>query len=208
MPRALFYILLGYLSGGVLYARLWGRVLHRDICSASRDGNPGTANAFLQGGFLCGGLTLLGDLGKGFVPVFLFFSGGRAGDVPMPLGICLSALVLPAPVLGHIFPVFGRFRGGKGIAVTFGVLLGLLPDWRAVLCLAGPFLFFSLVLKISPHFYRTLAAYGCALVLMPLAGCGIGVCAGFFLIALAVCLRLHFSPEKREKARVSLLWKH
>ena len=59
MVRALLFILLGYLSGSVLYAKIWGKLLcGTDITKGSTDGNPGTANAFIQGGFWCGVLTL------------------------------------------------------------------------------------------------------------------------------------------------------
>ena len=59
-------ILLGYLSGSILFARVSMALLHKGyILTASKDGNPGTANAFRYGGFLCGTLTLSGDLLKG-----------------------------------------------------------------------------------------------------------------------------------------------
>ena len=65
--------------------------------------------------------------------------------------------VLAAPVAGHIFPVFHRFRGGKGIAVSFGVLLGLYPYMKPVLLLASCFLLFSFVIVITPNYHKTFA---------------------------------------------------
>ena len=125
MFRDLCFILLGYLAGSVLFARIWGRVVaKKDITRDAPDQNPGTANAFINGGIVCGLLTLVCDLLKGFVPVFLYL---RTGSGPA-LGF-----VMATPVLGHVFPVFSHFRGGKGIATTFGCLLALLPANTAAL---------------------------------------------------------------------------
>lgn len=116
------------------------------------DSNPGTYNAYTYGGFWCGALTLVCDLLKGFLPVFLYIrvSGGT------PLGL---VLVMSAPALGHIFPIWHKFDGGKGIAVSFGVLLGLAPNMLPVLTLALTYLLFSLVFKVNPHFYRLILTY-------------------------------------------------
>ena len=112
-------------------------------------GNPGTANAFLYGGVFCGILVLLADLGKGALPVFL---AARHLDPEEKL----FALVMAAPVVGHAYPLIDRYgKGGKAIAVSFGVLLGLYPVFLPVLLLAGVYLFFSLVLVVEPHSLRT-----------------------------------------------------
>ena len=139
MKRDLFFILLSYLSGSVLYARIFGQLLGKgDITQNSKDHNPGTANAFLNGGALCGTLTLIFDLLKGFLPVYLYFSGETTWA---------AALVLAAPVVGHDFPLFFKDSGGKGIAVTFGCLLGIFPDLLPLLCFALFFIFFSAILR-------------------------------------------------------------
>ena len=116
MLTALCFTVFGYLSGSILFARVYGALFGKDLISNSTDGNPGTSNAFIYGGMLCGTLTLLGDLIKGFLTVFLYLymTRGNTDIYFMP--------VLAAPVLGHIFPCFYRFRGGKGIAVSFGCL--------------------------------------------------------------------------------------
>ena len=203
MPREIMFILLGYLSGSILFARLWLRLFHReDALQRSRDGNPGTANAFQYGGFLCGVLTLLCDLMKGFLPVFLYL---RSLDAA---GNAWLSLILAAPVLGHVFPVFSRFRGGKGIATTFGVLLGLLPEWVPAAALAATFILLSTVVRIRPHRRRTQAAYLAALfgmILLKVQNC---IAGGFLLIALIVWIRLAFSREPKESMQVKLLWMH
>ena len=156
MPYAVIYALIGYLSGSVLYAEVFCGIFGRkNAIEQSRDANPGTTNAFLYGGFWCGICTLIFDMAKGFVPVYAYVHMTQM-NLAESNGL---ALVLAAPVAGHIFPVWHHFKGGKGIAVSFGSLLGLIPMWYPVLSLAVCFLFFSLVIQISPNFYRTVAVY-------------------------------------------------
>lgn len=158
--RTCLYILVGYLSGSILFANVFSALFHeKGAIEESKDKNPGTANAFLYGGFRCGMLTLICNL-------------------------------------------------GKGIAVTFGSLLGMFPDLRPALLLAFFFLFYSLILRIIPHFYRTLVTYLCTMVGLLFVPCQPGVRAGFFLISLAVLLHFHFSKEEREQFQVKLLWMH
>lgn len=204
MRDTIIYVLLGYLLGSILSARVAAWIFHREeILSESADGNPGTANAFIYGGFACGMLTLAGDLLKGFLPVFLFTRASMAGEAPGAL-----ALVLAAPVFGHAFPLYYRFRGGKGIAVSFGCLLGLCPVCLPVAVLAGYFIVFSLFLKITPHFYRTIVTYLCSAATM-LAVMGInGITMGFSSMTAIVCLRLRISKEKRERMKVAFTWRH
>ena len=199
MRRALFFTAFGYLTGSILFARLLAGLTGKEIVAQSKDENPGTANAFQYGGFLCGMGTLLGDLCKGFLPVWLFLLEPEAAP---PLAL---SLVTAAPVLGHAFPVFYGFRGGKGIAVTFGVLLGLLPKWQPFAFFAGAFLFFSLVVKVTPHFQRTIVSYLAALALLVLTSQPEETVLGFFLICCVVVLRLHMSKEPREAMQVKLL---
>ena len=137
MLISLCFTAFGYLCGSILFARVYGALFGKDLISNSTDGNPGTSNAFIYGGMLCGTLTLLGDLIKGFLPVFLYLYMTR-GNMDIYL-----APVLVSPVLGHILPCFYRFRGGKGIAVSFGCLLGLLPAALPLLTPLRQFIFCS-----------------------------------------------------------------
>ena len=201
MGRTILYILIGYFSGGVLFANLFGELFGvRDRYAESADRNPGTANAYTYGGFWCGTLTLIFELLKGALPVWLYV---RALPSLHGWGV---ALVMAAPVIGHIFPAFHDFRGGKGIAATFGSLLGLFPYVRPVIVFAASFIFLSVIVKVSPHFYRTIAAYVLALALLLLRRTAPCVLMGFLLITAAVCLRMAKSTEKRESLEVKLLW--
>ena len=202
----LFYILWGYCSGSILFARIFGWIIKRkDITEESRDGNPGTANAFQYGGFLCGVLTLGGDLMKGFLPVYCYLHYVGQPTDAISLGLIL---VMATPVIGHIFPLYHHFRGGKGIAVTFGCLLGLAPILEPALLLAIVFLFFTLILRVSPHYYRTILTYLCTMLLMFTLPVAKGVPLGFLLITGAVLLRMWLSNEEKEKMKVHLLWRH
>lgn len=204
MISALYYMIFGYLSGSILFAKIAAKLFHKEnIFTDSTDGNPGTANAFVYGGFFCGLLTLAGDLFKGFLPVYLFIRSQPLSTSPLPM-----AMILAAPVIGHAFPLFYKFQGGKGIAVSFGCLLGLLPFGTPVLILVFYFLFFTLILKITPDFYRTLITYLCSAVTISVLLGVNGITLGFWLMTGILCLRLHLSKEIRKEMRISLLWKH
>ena len=128
-------MVMGFCLGSILFAYEIPRMVkHVDIRQISEDGNPGTFNAFAAAGVGWGILVLLAELLKGFFPVYL--CSKRAGQDSL-----LFAGVLAAPVFGHAFSIFHKGKGGKGIAVSFGVLLGLLPWWTPVLTLAGFYLF-------------------------------------------------------------------
>ncbi len=168
----------------------------------SPDHNPGTANAFRYGGFWCGLLTLVCDLLKGFLPVFLYMA--YIGLEPTD-GLSF-ALMMATPVIGHAFPVFFRFQGGKGIAVSFGCLLGLLPIWQPLALLAAFFIFFSVALRITSHYHRTLVTYLCALISMFFIVGNPAIWGGFLMISAAVIFRLLISRENKEQMRVKVLW--
>ena len=197
-----FYVLLGYLSGSLLWANFFGNLLAgEDVAADSPDGNPGAFNAFRYGGFWCGCLTLCFDVCKGFFPVRLFC---RSAALMPSIGL---ALVLAAPVIGHTQSVFHGFRGGKGIAVSFGCLLGLAPELKPLLVLAAVFILFSTVIEVSPHYYRTLATYIAAIPVMFLAVRSWAVRGGFLLIAQTIISKLLGSKEEKEAFEVKIGWK-
>lgn len=110
MSTALLFIAFGYFSGSILFAKVTSKVFHKPaILQDSKDGNPGTANAFQYGGFWCGTITLFGDLLKGAIPVYLYQkSGGNFIDMP-----ALAALVLIVLYSVMLFPPFIDFREAK-----------------------------------------------------------------------------------------------
>lgn len=200
--RILCYTVGGYLLGGILFARVFSSLFHcEEAIDQSRDGNPGTANAFVHCGFWCGVLTLLGDLLKGILPVHLFLM--HTGGAEPPIGL---ALVMAAPVLGHVCPIYTHFRGGKGIATTFGCLIGLLPMGLPLLLLIFFFLLFTLCIRVNPHLHRTVLTYLCTTVGLLLCRAAAPVLWGFLLISSVVCLKLWCSRDANEKVEVRLLW--
>lgn len=108
---------LAYLLGSVSSAVLVCRVLGRGDPRQFGSGNPGATNVLRHAGRLAALATLAGDLLKGLVPVLL----ARALAAPS----ALVAAVAVAAFVGHLFPVFFGFRGGKGVATYIGVLLGI-----------------------------------------------------------------------------------
>lgn len=198
-------ILLGYMSGSVLYAQIFLKLFKREeMLADSRDRNPGTANAFLYGGFWCGVLTLVCDVLKGFIPVYFFM---RLRGVHYPEGFT-EALAVAAPVIGHTFPLFYGFKGGKGIATSFGCLAGMFPLVRPLAALAFFFIFFSVVLRVTPHFQRTLVVYLCTLTALFIAEYARRAWMSFLPITAAVFIRMLASKEEKEKMEVRLLWRH
>lgn len=104
--------LLGSVSCAIIICRIMGLADPREQGS----GNPGATNVMRIGGKKAAGITLLGDLLKGFLPVFL---ANFLGMSPL-----FQALVGLAAFLGHLYPIFFGFKGGKGVATSLGVLLG------------------------------------------------------------------------------------
>ncbi|WP_068827665.1 glycerol-3-phosphate 1-O-acyltransferase PlsY [Pseudomonas sp. BMS12] len=126
----MFWLLvpLAYLLGSLSFAILLSRLAGGPDPRASGSGNPGATNMLRVAGKKLAVLTLLGDLGKGLLPVLI-------ADL-LGLNVQQQAWVGLAAVIGHLYPVYFRFRGGKGVATAAGMLLGLYPP-AALLALAA-----------------------------------------------------------------------
>ena len=107
-----------YLLGSVSFAIVVSKAMRLPDPRSYGSGNPGATNVLRTGRKLAAVLTLLGDAGKGWVAVLV-------AVLVEPAAAPLAGL---AAFLGHLFPVFHRFVGGKGVATAAGVLFGL--DWR------------------------------------------------------------------------------
>jgi acyl phosphate:glycerol-3-phosphate acyltransferase len=123
MPTAAF-ILIGYLIGSLSFAVIVSKALGLPDPHTYGSGNPGATNVLRTGNRLAALLTLVGDGVKGWFAVFLAqrFAWHFGVD---DTGIAAVAL---AVFVGHLFPVFFRFKGGKGVATAAGVLFAI--DWR------------------------------------------------------------------------------
>ena len=116
----------------------------KDITKLSSDGNPGSANVFINCGIPLGLLCLFLDMFKGFLPVLL-------AEENYDVRRLSFAILIAAPVLGHAVAPFDRSKGGKCIATAFGVLLALVPQTKIVFLLAGLYILFSTAIRISPN---------------------------------------------------------
>lgn len=196
----LFFIVFGYISGSILFAYLLPKRLKGiDIREVSKDKNPGTANAFTYAGIPIGCAVILCELLKGALPVFI---AAQVTDRTNPL----FALVMAAPAAGHAFSCFHRGKGGKTIAVSFGVAIGLYPDVRLLGMLIFYFLFFSLVVVVRPHLIRAVLTFMCVGINSCLILHNRVLSAGILIIALIVIIK-HLEGYHGEKAEFFLFRK-
>lgn len=131
--------LLGSISFGVLASRLFSLPDPRTYGSR----NPGATNVLRSGKKAAAALTLLGDTGKGWLSVALARYFGPQWGIADTVVAAVALVVF----LGHLFPVFLRFQGGKGVATALGVLLGFNP-WMG-LAAAATWLIVAAVSRIS-----------------------------------------------------------
>lgn len=127
--------LLASLSSAIIVCRIFGLADPRTVGSK----NPGTTNVLRMAGKWPAFLTLLGDALKGLIPVLLarlYFTSEW-----------MASLVALVAVVGHCFPLYYRFKGGKGVATTFGALFGL--SWILGLICVGAWLVVALLFRYS-----------------------------------------------------------
>lgn len=129
LPAAV--VVAAYLIGSLSFAVIISRLMGLNDPRIYGSGNPGATNVLRSGNKVAAILTLLFDALKGLVPVLLV----RQFGAPYGLGEGTAALVGLAAFLGHLWPVFFRFEGGKGVATAAGVLLGINP-WLGLATLA------------------------------------------------------------------------
>lgn len=127
MSNYLFFalaVMAGYLLGSMSFAVLVSRVMGLSDPRTYGSGNPGATNVLRSGSKLAALLTLLGDALKGSLAVWLVQRWGA----PYGLHQEAAAVVGLAAFIGHLYPIFFRFKGGKGVATFFGVLLVITPQ--------------------------------------------------------------------------------
>ena len=122
-------VAVAYLIGSIDFAIFVSRLHGVDI-RAHGSGNPGAANVFRVVGVVPGIMVLVGDLLKGLVAAVLGAWAAGVADpdqVVDPVNSWVVMLAGAAAVIGHCYPVFHRFKGGKGVATMFGAMLFILP---------------------------------------------------------------------------------
>ena len=117
MIAAIIFIVIAYLMGSLCSAVFVCKIMGLPDPRTQGSNNPGATNVLRIGGKTPALITLLGDILKGFIPLFLAKAAGVEG-------IMLGMIALAA-FLGHVFPVFFNFQGGKGVATALGAVLGL-----------------------------------------------------------------------------------
>ena len=178
MLTNLLFVVLGYLAGSISTAILVCRAMGLPDPRSEGSRNPGATNVLRFGGKKAAAITLAGDFAKGLLPVLLARLAGVEDT-----GLALTAL---AAFLGHLYPVFFGFEGGKGVATAFGAILGL--SSLVALAAFATWLFMAFVVRISSLSALTAAA------LTPLFAWGFGV-SGISLAVLLVMVAL-------------LVWRH
>ncbi|HKY01530.1 MAG TPA: glycerol-3-phosphate 1-O-acyltransferase PlsY [Burkholderiales bacterium] len=137
------FILTAYLIGSLSFAVIVSRSMGLPSPHDYGSGNPGATNVLRSGSKLAALLTLLGDCLKGWFAVFIakhYAWHFGVGD----LGIALVALTV---FIGHLFPLYFRFKGGKGVATAGGILFAL--DWRIGLGTVVTWLVIALFFRYS-----------------------------------------------------------
>jgi glycerol-3-phosphate acyltransferase PlsY len=186
-------IVIGYLLGSFPSAYLAGRLRKGIDIRKVGSKNMGAMNVFYQVGPMEAVLVTLADLGKGIGAILLVrWLSGHPLISPFDL---LTGLTAAAAIIGHIFPVFLKFRGGKGAATAIGILLFLMPK-------ASPFILivFAIALLITrnPTF-----SYSLILIVFPFVAWLIyfdyhGEDLIFFSIGTGVFLGLQYIPRLKE----------
>ncbi len=131
LPSPILWCLAAFLCGSIPFGLLLVKLAGKGDVRAHGSGNIGATNVSRVGGKALGIVTLLLDIAKGFLPVFLAKKAG--------VGVDLLALMALAAVLGHVFTPWLKFQGGKGVATALGVILA--ADASLVLLPMGTFLF-------------------------------------------------------------------
>ena len=118
--NAIIITLLAYLIGSISFAVIVSRAFGLPDPRSYGSGNPGATNMLRSGRKTAAALTLLGDSAKGWLAVYL---ARRFGDQALPEIMMAAAAV--GVVIGHMYPVFFRFQGGKGVSTVLGALIAL-----------------------------------------------------------------------------------
>jgi glycerol-3-phosphate acyltransferase PlsY len=155
----LLFIAVAYLLGSLSFAVIVSRAMRLPDPRQYGSGNPGATNVLRTGRKAAAALTLLGDALKGWLVVVM--ARMLAPQFGLDEGIVLLCAL--AVFIGHLFPLYFRFQGGKGVATALGVLVGLNP-WLGLACLAT-WLFMAGAFRIS-----SLAALTTALLAPVYAG--------------------------------------
>ena len=176
--------LLAYVLGSIPFAVIVSRVFALPDPRSYGSGNPGATNVLRTGRKAAAALTLLGDALKGWLAVFLAQRMAEAGTTDVTVAAAAVAVTL-----GHMYPVFLRFRGGKGVSTTTGVLVALDP-WLAAGAVAT-WLIIAFFFRYSSLAALVAAAFApfFAILLYGMSRFSLEEAAGVMVIALLIAWR-------------------
>ena len=157
----LVFVICAYLLGSISFAVIMSRLFTLPDPRTYGSHNPGATNVLRSGNKWAAILTLLGDAAKGWLAVWLAqYFGPQAGNSLLIVAVALAVFI------GHLFPVFLHFKGGKGVATALGVLLAL-NVWLGLAVLAT-WILVAMVFRLS-SLAALLAAMGAPIFAMVLA---------------------------------------
>jgi glycerol-3-phosphate acyltransferase PlsY len=151
-------ILVAYLLGSISFAVVVSRAMGLPDPYTHGSKNPGATNVLRTGNKVAAALTLIGDAAKGWLAVTL--ARAVLGDPSQANINILLGLVAIAVFIGHLYPIFHRFKGGKGVATAAGILFAI--NWALGLATLGTWLIVAVFMR-----YSSLAAL-CAAVFAPI----------------------------------------
>lgn len=151
--KLILLLIFSYLLGNVHFARIISKARKDDITKHG-SGNPGTMNMVRTHGIMFGSFTLVLDALKGAIPALVaYFLFAKDGGNWVVYSMHIAGLLA---VIGHIFPVIYKFKGGKGVATAFGFFTVVNPIVSAILFAVGLILFFTLKIgSLSSLIYIT-----------------------------------------------------
>ena len=175
----LVFVVCAYLIGSVSFAVLMSKVFNLPDPRTYGSHNPGATNVLRSGKKAAAALTLLGDAAKGWLAVWTaqHFVPDGSGKLWMVAAVALAVF------LGHVFPIFLRFKGGKGVATALGVLLAL-NAWLGLAALAT-WLLVALVFRLS-SLAALLAAVGAPIYAVLLSMPREYICASVLMSLLLI----------------------
>jgi len=173
----LIFILAAYLLGSFSSAITLSKIMRFPDPRSEGSNNPGATNVLRIAGKKAAALTLFGDMLKGFIPVLL-----AALVLDNPLTIALTGL---SAFLGHCFPVYYQFQGGKGVATAIGFALAF--DWMLGLIVVAIWLVVAKVFKLSS--LAALIAFTCLPIINYILNPNLSITVIFGIMTLVLIVR-------------------
>lgn len=171
-------LIIGYLFGSINSAIITCKLMGLPSPRSIGSGNPGATNVLRLGGKKAAAITLLGDALKGLIPVLIAHA--------LHLSATEIGYIALLAVIGHIFPVFFGFKGGKGVATLIGVILGFY--WLIGIIFLATWLICALITKYSSlsALIATIVSAACVIFIF-----SFNTALPFIIIAIIVILRHH-----------------